>query len=304
MELRQLRYFVKVGELLNYSEAAKALFISQSTLSQQIKQLEDELKCKLLMRNSHNVMLTDAGNYFLEDAKRTIQQANLCVSRITDVQNLQIGTLNIGCTYTFSPILRESVLLYMQQFPNIKLNIVCKSMEELMVLLQHQEVDFVLSYKPYVTFENIESHVLFENKLCVIVSENHPLQSKKTITLAELEPYKLALPSNGLQARNTFDHIISNKDYKFDVRLEINEVSILLNLVNRSQLATVLSKASLTDYQGLTAIPIDVENNDMEGCFHLVKGVYVKKAAKEFIRILSEKNSANLMRQRWFDEML
>jgi len=304
MELRQLRYFVKVGELLNYSEAAKALFISQSTLSQQIKQLEDELKCKLLMRNSHNVMLTDAGNYFLEDAKRTIQQANLCVSRITDVQNLQIGTLNIGCTYTFSPILRESVLLYMQQFPNIKLNVVCKSMEELMVLLQHQEVDFVLSYKPYVTFENIESHVLFENKLCVIVSENHPLQSKKTITLAELEPYKLALPSNGLQARNTFDHIISNKDYKFDVRLEINEVSILLNLVNRSQLATVLSKASLTDYQGLTAIPIDVENNDMEGCFHLVKGVYVKKAAKEFIRILSEKNSANLMRQRWFDEML
>lgn len=304
MELRQLRYFVKVGELLNYSEAAKALFISQSTLSQQIKQLEDELKCKLLMRNSHNVMLTDAGNYFLEDAKRTIQQANLCVSRITDVQNLQIGTLNIGCTYTFSPILRESVLLYMQQFPNIKLNIVCKSMEELMVLLQHQEVDFVLSYKPYVTFENIESHVLFENKLCVIVSENHPLQSKKTITLAELEPYKLALPSNGLQARNTFDHIISNKDYKFDVRLEINEVSILLNLVNRSQLATVLSKASLTDYQGLTAIPIDVENNDMEGCFHLVKGVYVKKAAKEFIRILSEKNSANLMIQRWFDEML
>ena len=292
MELRQLRYFVKVGELLNYSEAAKALFISQSTLSQQIKQLEDELKCKLLMRNSHNVMLTDAGNYFLEDAKRTIQQANLCVSRITDVQNLQIGTLNIGCTYTFSPILRESVLLYMQQFPNIKLNIVCKSMEELMVLLQHQEVDFVLSYKPYVTFENIESHVLFENKLCVIVSENHPLQSKKTITLAELEPYKLALPSNGLQARNTFDHIISNKDYKFDVRLEINEVSILLNLVNRSQLATVLSKASLTDYQGLTAIPIDVENNDMEGCFHLVKGVYVKKAAKELGEVYEEKVKA------------
>lgn len=304
MELRQLRYFVKVGELLNYSEAAKALFISQSTLSQQIKQLEDELKCKLLVRNSHNVMLTDAGRYFLEDAKRTIQQANLCVSRITDVQNLQIGTLDIGCTYTFSPILRESVLLYMHEFPNIKLNIVCKSMEELMVKLQRQEVDFVLSYKPYETFENIESHILFDNKLCVIVSESHPLASMKSITLAELAPYKLALPSNGLQARNTFDHIISEKDYKFDVRLEINEVSILLALVKKSQLATVLSRASLTDFDGMVAIPIDVANNDMEGCFHLVKGTYVKKAAKEFIRILSEKNSVNLMRQKWFDEML
>jgi LysR family transcriptional regulator, cyn operon transcriptional activator len=304
MELRQLRYFAKVGELLNYSEAAKALFISQSTLSQQIKQLEDELKCKLLMRNSHSVMLTDAGKYFLEDAKRTIQQADLCISRITDVQNLQIGTLDIGCTYTFSPILRESVLQYIRKFPNIKLNIVCKSMEELMTLLQHQEVDFVLSYKPYGSFENIESHILFDNKLCVIVSENHPLASMKSITLSELQPHKLALPSNGLQARNTFDHIIREKGYKFDVRLEINEVSILLSLVSKSQLVTVLSKASLTNFEGLVAIPIDVANNDMEGCFHLVKGMYVKKAAKEFIRILSDNNSVNLMRQKWFDEML
>lgn len=304
MELRQLRYFVKVGELLNYSEAAKSLYISQSTLSQQIKQLEDELKCKLLMRNSHNVMLTDVGKYFLEDAKRTIQQANLCISRITDVQNLQIGTLDIGCTYTFSPILRESILQYMQKFPNIKLNIVCKSMEELMVKLQHQEVDFVLSYKPYETFDNIESHILFDNKLCAVVSENNPLASMNSITLAELAKHKLALPSNGLQARSTFDYIISEKDYKFDVRLEINEVNILLGLVSKSQLVTVLSKASLTDCQGLEAIPIDVPNNNMEGCFHLVKGAYVKKAAKEFIRILSEKNSVNLMRQKWFDEML
>jgi LysR family cyn operon transcriptional activator len=177
-------------------------------------------------------------------------------------------------------------------------------MEELMVKLQRQEVDFVLSYKPYETFENIESHILFDNKLCVIVSESHPLASMKSITLAELAPYKLALPSNGLQARNTFDHIISEKDYKFDVRLEINEVSILLALVKKSQLATVLSRASLTDFDGMVAIPIDVANNDMEGCFHLVKGTYVKKAAKEFIRILSEKNSVNLMRQKWFDEML
>lgn len=299
-----MRYFVKVGELLNYSEAAKALYISQSTLSQQIKQLEDELRCKLLMRNSHQVMLTDAGGYFLEDAKRTIQQANLCVSRITDVQNLQIGTLDIGSTYTFSPILRESVLKFMQQYPNVKLNIVCKSMEELMVKLQRQELDFVLSYKPYGTFENIESHILFDNKLCVVVSKNHPLQSKKTIALADLEPYKLALPSSGLQARRTFDHIISEKDYKYDVRLEINEVSILLALVSRSQLVTVLSRASLADNEDLVAIPIDVPNNDMEGCFHFVKGAYVKRSAREFIRILSEKNSANLMRQKWFDEML
>lgn len=61
MELRQLKYFVKVAETLNFSEAAKELFITQSTLSQQIKQLEAEINAQLLQRNSHGVALTEAG---------------------------------------------------------------------------------------------------------------------------------------------------------------------------------------------------------------------------------------------------
>lgn len=61
MELRQLRYFVKVAETLNFSEASRALFITQSTLSQQIKQLEQEIGAQLFLRDSHSVSLTEAG---------------------------------------------------------------------------------------------------------------------------------------------------------------------------------------------------------------------------------------------------
>ena len=61
MELRQLRYFVKAAETLNFSEAAKGLYITQSTLSQQIRQLETELDVQLFQRNSHEVTLTEAG---------------------------------------------------------------------------------------------------------------------------------------------------------------------------------------------------------------------------------------------------
>ena len=70
MELRQLKYFVKVAELLSFSKAAKALFITQSTLSQQIKQLEDELDMALFFRNNHKVSLTEAGETFLEGVRR------------------------------------------------------------------------------------------------------------------------------------------------------------------------------------------------------------------------------------------
>ena len=108
MELRQLRYFVKVAELKNFSSAARLLNITQSTLSQQIRQLEQELGVELLIRDSRHVELNDMGKVFLPSARRTLQEANTCIERIHDVQGLRSGTLNIGVTFTFSKLLKES----------------------------------------------------------------------------------------------------------------------------------------------------------------------------------------------------
>ena len=72
MELRQLKYFVKVAETLNFSEAAKSLFVTQSTLSQQIKQLEQDLDSQLLTRSSHSVSLTEAGEELLPYARKVL----------------------------------------------------------------------------------------------------------------------------------------------------------------------------------------------------------------------------------------
>lgn len=304
MELRQLKYFVKVGELLNFTEAAKELYVSQSTLSQQIRALEDELRCALLTRDSHSVSLTEEGRYFLADARKTLQQAQQCVDRITDVQNLEEGELNIGCTHSFGTILRETMLDFTTQHPNIHLNARFKTMEELMGMLQRQEVDFALSYKPHEAFENIESHVLFDNKLCVFLSADHPMASRfagREITLGEMQELTYAMPTRGMQARNLFEMLVDDKGYTFDIRLEINEVNTITDIVRNSGFATVLSRAAVTAQSGLVAVPIDVTGNNIEGCFHIVKGKYVKRSVKEFIRILSNKNADNLMLQHWFD---
>ena len=71
MELRQLRYFAKAAETLNFSDAAKCLNIAQSSLSQQIKQLEDELGIQLFIRNYHSIRLTEAGEAMLPFALRS-----------------------------------------------------------------------------------------------------------------------------------------------------------------------------------------------------------------------------------------
>ena len=109
MELRQLKYFVSAADALNFSSAAKSMNITQSTLSQQIKQLENELGDELFYRNSHEVMLTEAGRELLPFAIKTVSDAENCRQRITDLKQITTGRLNIGVTYSFGQILIETL---------------------------------------------------------------------------------------------------------------------------------------------------------------------------------------------------
>ncbi|MDO4931367.1 MAG: LysR substrate-binding domain-containing protein [Prevotellaceae bacterium] len=298
MELRQLKYFVKVADTLNFSEAAKALCVTQSTLSQQVKQLEGELGTQLLIRSSHSVTLTEAGEELLPYAQKTLHDAELCMVRINDLNQLSAGTLNIGVTYSFSPILTETLLLFMRMYPQIKLNILYKPMAELMELLRKREVDFVLAFKPTQPVSGIESHILFQNRLSAIVGTFHPLASRESVTISELEKYDLALPSQGLQARNAFEHIATPYNH-FRIRIELNEVNILLKLIRQSQLVSVLAEATIHDESGVKAIPLDIPDNEMAGCVHTLKDTYRKRSMQEFIRLLGESLAVRERQNAW-----
>jgi len=298
MELRQLRYFAKAAETLNFSEAAKVLNIAQSSLSQQIKQLEDELGVQLFLRNSHSIRLTEAGEEMLPFALRTIYDADTCTDRIHDLRELLTGTLNIGVTYSFSPILTESVILFMKMYPHIKLNIIYKPMGELMDLLAKRELDFVLAFKPTCHVENVESHILFQNCLSAVVCSTHPLASKEKVSLAELQKYDLALPSKGLQARNAFDSIVTSYD-SFRIHIELNEVNILLKLIRQTNFVTVLAEDSIYNERDVKAIPLDVPDNEMTGCVHILKDTYHKNSMKEFVRLLSESLAVKKRQNSW-----
>lgn len=298
MELRQLRYFAKAAETLNFSDAAKSLNIAQSSLSQQIKQLEDELGTQLFIRNSHAIRLTEAGELMLPFARRTLHEAQACADRIRDLRKLSTGTLVIGVTHSFSPILTESVISFMKMYPGIKLKIVYKQMNELMELLAKHEVDFVLAFKPIQPLPDVESHILFQNSLSAIVGINHPLASKEKVSLPELERYELALPSKGLQARNALDSIVSDRR-NFKIRIELNEVNTLLKLVRQTGLVTVLAEDSIYDARDVKAVPIDVPDNQMQGCVHILKGSYRKHSMQEFIRFLTESLAVQRLRNNW-----
>lgn len=288
MELRQLKYFVKTAESLNFTEAARNLSITQSTLSQQIKQLEQEVGGQLFQRNSHTMSLTEIGQELLPYAMETLRSADDCFEHIHDVQQLRTGSLDIGVTFTFSSILTEVMIKFMQEYPDVKIRVHYRSMTELMTMLSRREVDFVLAFKPTRSYREIESHIIFDNRLAVIANTEHPLAKKSIVTLSELEHYDLALPANKLQARNALDEILSKSFCSLTPHIEVDEVSMLLKLVKHSQLVTVLSEASVHNEQGVKAIPLDVPHNEVSGCVHLLRNAYRKHSALKFIQMLSE----------------
>lgn len=287
MELRQLKYFIKTAQTLNFSEAARSLYITQSTLSQQIKALEDELGCPLFERNSHNVSLTESGEIMVPLVKQILHDAEVCKSQIMDLQELITGTLNIGATFSFSPLVKETIKDFISRYPGVRLNVINRSMEELMEMLRRREVDFVLAFKPDTLFDEIESQVLFEDRLSVIMSKNHPLAACESISPDEIKRHPLAIPAKGLQARNMIDKYFNFSSGDFSVSLEVNSVYNLLEVVESSKLITILSEATIRDRSTLKAIPLELPDK-MQGCVHTLKKTYHKRSAEEFIKMLSE----------------
>lgn len=286
MELRQLKYFVKSAEYLNFSVAAKHLYITQSTLSQQIKQLEFELGFELFIRNSRHISLTEAGEEFLPFARRTIQDAEDGVQRLYDLQHVKTGVLRIGVSYSFSTVLTEALLRFMKEFPGIRLEVFYKTVDELMVLLREHKVDLVLSYKPLYDAPDVDSMSLFENTLALVVSNEDPLSLRKNIKLQELAGKPLVLPSKGLQARTMLEKLLDENRVELHSNLELNETNILLQLVASGNYATILSTSAVFGKARFKAIPLDEPGNVMEASLLRLKGSYYKNAAKEFINIL------------------
>lgn len=299
MELRQLKYFVKVAELLSFSKASKALYITQSTLSQQIKQLEDELNAPLLNRNSHNVELTEAGEVFLNDARKVMAEAEDCKARILDLNKGYSGHLNIGVTHSFGSILTETIMAFKKEYPNVLLNIRYKTVSELMELLSQGELDFVLSFRSSEKYDNIESHLLFDNKLVIVVRDEHPLTRKNTIRLSDIEEYEMIMPSHGLQARSTFDTIIEGRGLNINIVMEANEVNAILNILRKSNMVTVLSETTTLEKTGVVPLEISDASCAMEGCLSICTNRYRKRSSEEFIRLLSETNALRKRANLW-----
>lgn len=279
MELRQLTYFAKAAELQNFTAAAAALFITQSTLSQQIKQLEDELGLPLFDRIAKRVRLTEAGKAFLPYALKTLKDAQEGRDILRDVMDLKTGVLSIGVTYGLTNLLTQAIADFSGQYPQIKLQIAFGTTQELIQQVEEGRLDLLLSFNNNSDNERITTDPLFPSNLSLIAHRGHPIVAKKHISLPDLMKLPLILPSTGYSIRHYLDSVLQKHGLSPSPCMEINDIHTLLQLVQSGRWVTVLMSSTIRHHPELVATAITGADMSRLATITWPKDAYRKKSA-------------------------
>lgn len=197
MNLRALQYFVKLADLKHFSKAAAACFVSQPTLSTQIKKLEDELGVQLVERSPKNIMLTPVGVEIAERARLVLSDIDQIRAVARRSGNPADGVLRLGLFPTLAPYFLPHVVPSLRRrYPNLRLQLAEEKTEAILRMLRQGELDAALLALP-INDDGLEMEPLFEEPFVLALPGNHPLVSKKTIRTNDLEGAELLLLEEG-----------------------------------------------------------------------------------------------------------
>ncbi|WP_196889594.1 LysR family transcriptional regulator [Aureivirga sp. CE67] len=186
MNLQFIKYFVVLAETKNFTKAAEKVFVVQSTFSSGIKKLEEYLDCKLFVRDKRNVELTSEGKVLLEKAKQLLALWGEIEGEFKDTESkeIKIGILaTIHHTDFVIPILKS----FQELYPNYQIKLVEGNEQELVDLIHKNELDVIFSEQEFTEKSDLESRFLYEEKLELVVSKNHPLANKEKIEIEAID---------------------------------------------------------------------------------------------------------------------
>lgn len=287
MELRQLRYFLKAKELLNFTEAANVLNISQSTLSQQIKQLEDELNVPLFNRIGKRITLTEAGKLFAEYALQSINRANEGLLLLQDLKNLNTGKITVGVIYSMRILFAKTLIAFAKQYPNIKIQVVFGTTKDLLEKLNLHQFDFILSFHEKTKEPHLKYQPLLNSNMVLVTAKKSELAKKNSISLNEVAGLPLALPFSGFSTIQFFEESFSQKNLTPNICMEINDIPTLFEIVKTGHWHTILSDTSVNDPE-VVGIPIEGKNMKRTIMIISLKEAYEKKSVKKLYELLTK----------------
>lgn len=288
MELHQLQYFVNAAESLHFTRAAEASFVTQSSLSQQIKKLEEELGMLLFNRRGKQVRLTEAGTIFLKYARQILKQVDAGRQAIQNLNNLIGGDLKIGVTYVFSSMILPALKSFALQYPGLKILVEYGTTESLENKLLSDDLDLVLAFYSKDNGLPVERTSLFSSRMVMAVSKKNLLSELPGIPFKKLQNYTLVLPNREFNSREFLDDLFISHHMQPKIAMELSDIHSLLSLVADSDYVTIVNEKALTGWDNLQAVRLTGINTARKSFVLTAKDTYQKKAAQLFIEELKK----------------
>lgn len=257
MELRHLRYFVALAECLSFTRAAERVHVTQSTLSHQIRQLEEELGRDLFERIGKRVVLTEAGETFLAYAAKALREVDQGLSDLSRSAEALSGEVRIGATGTFNiGFVPECLALFLQRNPTVKVSVEELSGDLIAQKLVDASLDVGIAYQPS-DATRLWFEPLYTEEMVLVVGTSHPLAQRKRVRMAELHRQSLVLLPHAFTTRGMLEHCFRTSGAEPVVAAEMNTIAPMIGLVARTQLAAIVSSHAVPPQADVRIIPLE-----------------------------------------------
>ena len=258
MELRHLRYFIALSGSLNFTRAAERLHVTQSTLSHQIKQLEEEIGIALFDRVGKRVSLTEAGDEFLHYCTKALHEIDLGLGALRQESSDVAGELRVGSTHTFNlGFIPDCIASFHGKHPRVKVVVEELSADQIAAWLQQGTLDLGIAYRPAAPGP-LQFEPLYNEEMVLVVSRSHPLAGRKRIRMVELHQQRLVLLPDYFATRTLLEECFKASGAEPIVVAEFSTIAPMLGLVLRMVIGAIAAiNAVPAAMRGLAMIPIE-----------------------------------------------
>jgi DNA-binding transcriptional LysR family regulator len=304
-----LRYFLVAAEELNFTKAAKRLFISQQSLSSHISKLEQDLDVELFNRTVP-ITLTPAGKSFVKSVMKILDLKEQSIKELIDIKDFKRGDLYIGVSHTRGRAFLPEVLPYYKElFPNISLHLLEGNSKELDSALLNGDVDLIVGMLPF-NVENVDTVPLCEEEVLMIVPDNillkhYPLDYEKVkeklkeavdINLLKDCPFLMVNTRN--RVRIIADEMFNENNITPNIILETENIETVLALSVKGMGITFYPRTLMNNknlvfdkdtFSGINIYHLQYKKSYGILAIGYQKNRYLSQAAKEFIKISKER---------------
>lgn len=289
MELRNINTFLKVAGTQNFSKAAEQLGYSQSAVTVQIRQLEDELQTQLFERIGKRVYLTEKGQEFVayaNDIMRVTDNARYFARQ----NNVLEGTLRIGGVESICTALLPDLLLKFYEIcPNVQVTIKSGATDELMEMAKSNEIDFVYTLDKKILGKEWTRAVITEEEIVFVTLADKINHSSHKTSIQQLIEKPFILTERGAAYQYELERLLSEKDLEINPILEIGNTETIINLLKKGMGISFLPKFTVQkelDKNVLSEIKTNLSDVKMYGQLFYHKNKWITKQMRKFIELV------------------